>query len=225
MGNVKEPNVIENIDISTILSTVSDAKALVIFAHGAGADMEHEYIQTLTTMMNQQQLNVLRFNFPYMDKRKVDGKRRPPDRMPKLIECYQTILSNINTSLPVFIGGKSMGSRVAATIASDKALMARHNINGIICLGYPFHPVKKIDKLRVTPLQEAQLPIVILQGERDALGSKDEIASYDLPPNCLVHFFTDGDHDLKPRVKSGFTLKQHQTSAVIKMKRFIDECN
>lgn len=219
-----ENNSIEDLpEIRQILNTVDNAKALVIFAHGAGADMEHEYITELTRLLNKQQLNVLRFNFPYMDKRKLDGKRRPPDRMPKLIACYQQVLAGVNSQLPIFIAGKSMGGRVAATIASDKELTAKHQLQGVICLGYPFHPVKKLDKLRLTPLQETQLPILILQGQRDALGSETEIESYDFSVKCQVHFFTDGDHDLKPRVKSGFTLKQHQASAVLKMKGFIDE--
>jgi predicted alpha/beta-hydrolase family hydrolase len=131
----------------------------------------------------------------------------------------------VNTSLPIFIGGKSMGGRVAATIACDKALMTAHQVKGVICLGYPFHPVKKLDKLRLTPLQETQLPILILQGERDALGSKNEIENYEISPKCQIHYFNDGDHDLKPRVKSGFTLKQHRDSAVLKMKGFIDVCS
>lgn len=219
-----ENNSIEDLpEIRQILNTVDNAKALVIFAHGAGADMEHEYITELVRLLNKQQLNVLRFNFPYMDKRKLDGKRRPPDRMPKLIVCYQQVLAGVNSRLPIFIAGKSMGGRVAATIASDKEFIAKHQLQGVICLGYPFHPVKKLDKLRLTPLQETQLPILILQGQRDALGSETEIESYDFSVKCQVHFFTDGDHDLKPRVKSGFTLKQHQASAVLKMKGFIDE--
>lgn len=211
--------------IKPLLSTVADAKALVIFAHGAGADMEHEYIEELTRLLNLHKLNVLRFNFPYMDKRKFDGKRRPPDRMPILVECYQSVLASVNTLLPIFIGGKSMGGRVAAIIASDKVLMADNQVKGVICLGYPFHPAKKLDKLRLTPLQETQLPTLILQGERDALGSKIEIESYEISPKCQVHYFNDGDHDLKPRVKSGFTLEQHRNSAVLKIKEFIDVCS
>ena len=126
---------LENKETSQIINTVEDAKAFVILAHGAGADMDHEYIGELVRLLNKQQLNVLRFNFPYMDKRKLDGKRRPPDRMPTLIARYQSVLSNVDTQLPVYLAGKSMGGRVAATIASDKALMDTNNVKGVICLG------------------------------------------------------------------------------------------
>jgi predicted alpha/beta-hydrolase family hydrolase len=202
-----------------IFDSVDDAKALVIFAHGAGADMEHQYISHLAKALNMQQLNVLRFNFPYMDKRKLDGKRRPPDRMPKLLSCYEQLLTDIESPLPIFIAGKSMGGRVAATLASTCGKQAK----GVICLGYPFHPIKQPEKLRLEPLQDTQLPILILQGERDALGSKADIAKYTISNLCELVYFADGDHDLKPRIKSGFTHQQHIDKAVAQIKRFIDE--
>lgn len=211
--------------ISSELFEANNAKALIIFAHGAGADMNHVYMEELTRLMLLQQLSVLRFNFPYMDKRKLDSKKRPPDRMPVLISCYQSIIAKVETELPIFIGGKSMGGRVAATLANDQPLMDLHNIHGVICLGYPFHPIKKPEKLRLEPLQETQRPVLVLQGERDALGSKIEIAHYEISTRCQLHFFDDGDHDLKPRVKSGFNLAQHQNKAVSLIRGFIDEIN
>ncbi len=215
---------IENeLRVSQQLNHAANPKAIVIFAHGAGADMNHQYLEELVDLMNGCQLTVLRFNFPYMDKRQLDGKRRPPDRMPTLVDCYQSILANINTTLPIFIAGKSMGGRVAATLSADKALMLTHQIRGVICLGYPFHPIKKPEKLRLTPLQETQLPVLILQGQRDALGSESEIKDYEISSHCQLHYFIDGDHDLKPRVKSGYNLKQHQVTAVNKIRNFIDE--
>ena len=112
-----------------------------------------------------------------------------------------------------------MGGRVAATLARDKTL----NAQGVMCLGYPFHPQKKPEKLRLEPLQETQKPILILQGTRDALGNEEEISSYELSDKCRLVFFTDGDHNLKPRVKSGFTHIEHVQEAVNEMMRFIDE--
>ncbi|SEK83904.1 hypothetical protein SAMN05216262_10380 [Colwellia chukchiensis] len=211
--------------ITSQLDNVENAKAMVVFAHGAGADMHHGYLDALVSLMNAQQLAVLRFNFPYMDKRRLDGKRRPPDRMPALIDCYQTVLEGIDTQLPLYIAGKSMGGRVAATLASDKNLIDAKQLRGVICLGYPFHPIKKPENLRLAPLQDTQLPVLILQGQRDALGCENEISQYQLNQLCRLHYFADGDHDLKPRVKSGFTLAQHQAAAVATMRSFIDEIN
>lgn len=214
---------LKEISFSSVLNEAENAKALIVFAHGAGADMSSAYLETLVEMMNSKQLSVLRFNFPYMDKRKLDGKRRPPDRMPVLVACYRSVLADLDTQLPIFIAGKSMGGRVAATLATDECLMKMLNVSGVICLGYPFHPIKKPEKLRLEPLQEAQLPVLILQGQRDALGSELEINNYQVSAHCQLHYFADGDHDLKPRVKSGYNLSQHQSSAIDKIRNFVDE--
>ena len=204
--------------ISTIENLVETPKAFVIFAHGAGADKSHEFMDNVANLLNAQDINVLRFNFSYMDIRLAEGNRRPPDRMPKLLECFETVIKELDTDLPVFLAGKSMGGRVAATLARDKTL----NVLGVMCLGYPFHPQKKPEKLRLEPLQQTQKPILILQGTRDALGSEEEISGYEFSEKCHCVFFTDGDHNLKPRVKSGFTHNQHVQESVNEMVRFID---
>jgi hypothetical protein len=214
--------------ISVIKNEVEQPIAQIIFAHGAGANMEHVYMENFTHLLNAQQINVLRFNFPYMDKRAETGKRYPPDRMPKLLDCYQQVIkdylatqANKKNRLPLFIGGKSMGSRVAATLIGDEKLV--NDIAGVFCIGYPFHPAKKEDKLRLEPLQETLKPVLILQGDRDALGSKAEIATYALSKQCQCVFFEDGDHDLKPRVKSGFKLEDHLLNASKILLEFVNE--
>ncbi len=211
-----------SLECSVIESFVESPIALFIFAHGAGADKSHQYLETVTELLNAENINVVRFNFPYMDKRLQDGKKYPPNRMPILIPCYQQALDHYtqrNTNeLPMFIGGKSMGSRVAATLAADN-----QDIKGVICIGYPFHPQKKPENLRLEPLQETKYPVLILQGDRDSLGSRKEIEAYDISPLCQISFYEDGDHDLKPRVKSGHTHAQHIENAVKRAARFIYE--
>lgn len=211
--------------ISKILSNVENPIAQIIFAHGAGADMNHEFMVHMTMLFNKANINVLRFNFPYMDKRIALGKRYPPDRMPKLIDCYEKVINDVvettnKAELSLFIGGKSMGSRVAATLGGNE--ISKH-IQGVFCLGYPFHPPKKIEKLRLEPLQNTNKPIVIVQGERDTLGSQIEISDYQISDLCETVFLLDGDHSLKPRVKSGFTHQQHMESAAQTIVKFIQE--
>ena len=209
---------------ATIILTAENARATFVFAHGAGADMNHEFMTQISQLLYAQNITTIRFNFPYMEKRLLDGKRYPPDRMPKLLIAYQQILTNIDqlitSNVPVFIGGKSMGGRVAATLAAQ---INNHllKLSGIICLGYPFHPQNKPDKLRLEPLQKCLLPILIVQGERDALGDRQAIAGYELPKNCQINFLDDGDHSFKPRVKSGFSQQQHINSAVQYIVKFI----
>lgn len=244
----------KEIETFSILNKVEDAKALFVFAHGAGADLEHSFMQQITQLLNFNDISVLRFNFNYMDRRRIEGTRRPPDRMPKLLRCYKSVLAQLNNlnefkDLPVFIGGKSMGGRVAATISSqifvegtrhedisnekiNKEASEQGNvpasylldkIKGVICLGYPFHPQNKPDKLRLEPLQQTQKPLLIIQGDRDALGDQAEINTYEFSPLCQVNFLQDGDHSFKPRVKSGFTQQQHLESTVKHMVDFINE--
>ncbi|GAA5130657.1 alpha/beta fold hydrolase [Thalassotalea piscium] len=196
-----------------------NAKATIIFAHGAGADKSSDFLANVAEQLVSDGFNVLRFNFPYMDKRLEDGKRRPPDRMPKLVECLAQVIADVDKSLPLFLMGKSMGGRVAATIAKN----SDDSIRGVICLGYPFHPQKQPDKLRLEPLQVIDKPVLIVQGDRDSLGSKDEIENYQLSNLCRLYFLPDGDHDLKPRVKSGYTHQQHLNSAIKQINRFIYE--
>lgn len=213
--------------IAKIANNIANPIAQIIFAHGAGADMHHEFMEQVTALFNKANINVLRFNFPYMDKRIALGKRYPPDRMPKLLDCYKQVINdfiainNKEKKLPLFIGGKSMGSRVAATIASDEKFS--EFIQGVFCFGYPFHPVKKTEKLRLEPLQNTRKPILIAQGERDTLGSEVEISDYEISHMCQCFFLSDGDHSLKPRVKSGYTQRQHIESAVQAIVQFIQE--
>ncbi len=79
-----------------------------VFAHGAGAGMDHEFMQSVAKGLAFKGIRVIRFNFPYMIKRAEDGKRRPPDRAPKLLEAYQEVIEQVDAQKLV-IGGKSMG--------------------------------------------------------------------------------------------------------------------
>ena len=211
--------------------------AIFVLAHGAGAGKNHHFLNDMSALLLERGISVVRFNFPFMSKREVDGKRRPPDRFPVLIEHYKKVLMTLETDLPVFIGGKSMGSRVAATLLSTATLVdtqlneqksleqffleAHISINGGIAIGYPFHPQKKHEKLRLAPLQNLQRPVLICQGDRDALGSEKEIEGYDISPLCKLLFLADGDHDIKPRVKSGFTHQAHKVTTADAIKEFI----
>ncbi len=94
------------------------------------------------------------------------------------------------------IGGKSMGGRVASMIA-DKLYAERH-IAGLVVLGYPFHPPGRAEKLRTAHLADLRCPALIVQGERDPFGTRDEVSGYELSGTIRVKWSVDGDHDLKP---------------------------
>lgn len=202
-------------DFSITHTEANNAIATIMFAHGAGADMNSDFIAEFTALLINRHINVIRFNFPYMQQRLMDGKRRPPNKMPVLCESYLQRIKQFKSPLPLFIGGKSMGSRVAAMVANEQ------KVNAVFCLGYPFHPQKQPDKLRLEPLQKTQKPVLIVQGDRDLLGNKEEIKHYALPANIQMEFLPDGDHDLKPRVKSGHNHRQHKIAAADLVLNFI----
>ncbi len=179
---------------------------LFLFAHGAGADAESEFMTTIAQGLAEKGVRVARFNFPYMQQRLIDGKRRPPNRAPQLVEFYGELIKELNQ--PVYIGGKSMGGRIASMVAALDDEQLNKLIKGVICLGYPFHPIGKPEKLRIDHIKDVKAPLFIAQGTRDKLGSYEEVNNYDLDQKIEFLWLEDGDHDFKPRVRSGLTQKQ-----------------
>jgi uncharacterized protein len=190
------------------------ADKTVVLAHGAGAHMDSEFMETFALGLAGRGLRVARFEFPYMVKRRGDGKRRPPDRAPVLLETYLQVAAELGPENLV-IGGKSMGGRIASMIADEAG------VAGLVCLGYPFHPPGKPEKLRTDHLEDLKTPTLVLQGERDSFGRRDEVEGYKLSKAIEVRFLPDGDHDLKPRKKSGRTREEIWSDAVARIVRFV----
>ena len=183
-----------------------DAPITVAFAHGAGAPIDSDFMAAVAGLLGNAGLRVARFEFPYMAARRTDGKRRPPDRMPVLLQTYRDVVAELGPG-PVVVAGKSMGGRVASMIADEAGA------TGLVCFGYPFHPPGKPEKLRTEHLAALRTPALILQGERDPFGAKDEVGAYPLSKTISISFLTDGDHDLKPRKASGRTREENWAEA------------
>ncbi len=185
-----------------------DAPATLLLAHGAGAAMDSPGMEAATAALVGKGLRIARFEFAYMAARRTEGTRKPPPKAEKLVGDYKNAVAELEASGPLFIGGKSMGGRVA-TMAADE-LHRAGAIKGVVCLGYPFHPPGKPDNLRTAHLENLETPAIICQGTRDQFGSQEEIAGYALSQSIEVVWFADGDHDLKPRKSvSGFTAAVH----------------
>lgn len=181
--------------------------ARLILAHGAGAGKHHDFMQAMASQLTGHNIEVVLFNFPYMQTMMETGKRRPPDKAEKLLSHFAALIdevAKIQTSVPTFIGGKSMGGRMATMVLDES-----ESIIGAIAFGYPFHPPGKPEKLRTAHLETLIKPLLILQGERDTFGTKDEVSAYALSSTIVVSYLTDGDHSFKPRKQSGFTLETH----------------
>lgn len=200
------------------------AGPLIILAHGAGAGADSDFMQQLATGLATHGCSVLRFEFPYMTKRREDGKKRPPDRAPKLLQAFAEVVAQ--QQRPCVIAGKSMGGRMATMLACDDQLTAaiRQQIKGVAALGYPFHPPGKPESLRTAHLQHFGEPLFIAQGTRDALGSREEVAGYPLDAAIQWLWLEDGNHDLKPRKASGYCHQDHINAAIKGLADFAFQC-
>lgn len=180
------------------------ARATFVFAHGAGVGMDSPFMTVVADNLAACGLTTARFEFAYMAGRRTGGPKRPPPRADKLIGEFQAALDAVlaESEGPVLIGGKSMGGRVAAMLGGSD-LDAR--VKGICCLGYPFHAPGKPDALRLDPLANARLPILIAQGERDPFGNRAEVEALSLPASIAITWLSDGDHDLSPRGRAEAT--------------------
>lgn len=185
--------------------------ALLVLAHGAGAPMDSSFMQAIAGLLAARGVHVVRFEFAYMAARRAGGGRKPPSRMPQLLQEYRSVLGGVANASRVFIGGKSMGGRVASLLAADGAQNC--NVSGLVCLGYPFHPPGKPDKLRTAHLPDLACPALIVQGERDPFGTREEVSAYALPASIAFHWCPAGNHDLAPPKRSQFTAQANLVSA------------
>ena len=185
------------------------ATRTLLLAHGAGAGMESDFMCAIARGLGANGIRVTRFEFPYMIRAAETGVRRPPDREPVLRQCWEEMIRGYPADRLV-IGGKSLGGRIASMLADDFA------VSGLVCLGYPFHPAGRPDRLRTSHLRAIRVPTLILQGERDRLGNKQEVATYPLSETIQIHWLQDGDHDLVPRKRSGVS-RQHNWEETVRI--------
>lgn len=185
-------------DMPCIVNGPDSAPLTLVLAHGAGAPMDSPFMNHMADAVANAGWRVVRFEFPYMAERRATGKKKPPNRAPILLDTWRALIAEAGADRLV-IGGKSMGGRIASMVADETG------VRGLVCLGYPFHPPGKPEKLRTEHLADLKTPALILQGERDPFGRRDEVAAYALSKAITLDWLPDGDHSFKPRKKSGHT--------------------
>jgi predicted alpha/beta-hydrolase family hydrolase len=192
-----------------------NAPATFLLAHGAGGAMDSPAMQALAETFATEGLQVARFEFAYMAARR-QGSRKPPPRAETLIPEYVAAIAALPLTGKLVIGGKSMGGRIASMIADDVGAA------GLLCLGYPFHPMGKPEQLRTAHLAKLRTPTLIAQGTRDPFGTSEEVAGYRLSDAIRILWMEDGDHDLRPRKSvSGFTMKDHLSTLGTHVKAWV----
>lgn len=171
--------------------------AQLLLAHGAGAPMDSPFMDLLAAALAARHVRVLRFEFPYMAERRETGRKRPPNPMLVLQSAFRDQAGRVDA--PFYVGGKSMGGRVASMLAAEIGA------SGFVCFGYPFHPPGKPERTRIDHLQELDCRGLIVQGTRDPFGKPNEVAGYTLDPALRLHWLESGEHDFKPLKASGLT--------------------
>ena len=198
-------------------AALKPSSTTLILAHGAGAPMDSAWMNDMAARLAARGVNVLRFEFPYMAQRRLDGGRRPPNPAPKLLESWREVYGLVRRHVagPLAIGGKSMGGRMASLLADELG------VDALVCLGYPFYPVGKPQKPRVEHLAGLKTRALIIQGERDGLGNRDTVEGYDLAPCIELMWLVAADHDLKPLKASGVSHEQHLAAAAQRIAAFL----
>ena len=191
---------------------------ILVLAHGAGASSSHPSMTELARLIGERGVRVARFDFPYMRRAAATGQRAwPPDDEDVLVGAWVEVLRELAPANRLVIGGRSLGGRVASILA-DAAEVA-----GLVCVSYPFHPPNRGSPVRTAHLRVMETPTLIVQGERDPYGTRDEVEQYQLSPNIRLHWIPDGDHGLIPRKRSGLTEQDNLASAAAAIADFVQE--
>ena len=170
--------------------------ATLILGHGAGAGQQSRFMVDTSHALSRLGLDVVTFNFPY-----IEQKRRLPDRGPVLEACYRSMVAAMRREVPsaarhLFIGGKSMGGRIATHVAAADNQLP---VAGLVLLGYPLHPPGRPDQRRDKHLPAIGHPMLVVQGSRDSFGAPAELEPVlaALPRTATLHVVPGGDHSFK----------------------------
>ena len=191
-------------------------------AYGAGAPIDSPYMAANADGMAQRGWRVVRFEFPYMARQRSTGRRHGPDRLPVLQEALreQGGLERADTpGRPLILAGKSMGGRVASGLADP--LATGDGVLGCLCLGYPFHPPGRPLQQLTDHLAGQRSPTLILQGERDSFGCRDEVERYTSSAQVQVGWIPAGGHSFRPTRRSGRSEEENWAMAVDLSDRFL----
>ncbi|WIX33545.1 dienelactone hydrolase [Salinicola sp. JS01] len=171
----------------------------LLLSHGAGAGHDSPFLSHLRHALAAGGVQVIAVEFAYMARMRREGRRRPPPRVEGLVAELSAWRRAIDADglAPAWLGGKSMGGRVASLLA------AREATPGLVLCGYPFHPPGKPERLRLDHWPDLACPLLLLQGTRDAFGTRAEVESYTLPAQLECHFLEGGDHDWQPPKRLG----------------------
>jgi predicted alpha/beta-hydrolase family hydrolase len=205
---------VETIQVSALWLSPDQPQATFVFGHGAGAGMQHSFMEELSQALSERHIATLRYQFPYMER----GSKRPD--APAL--CHATVraavseAARLEPSLPLFAGGKSFGGRMTS---QAQALSPLPNVRGLIFVGFPLHPAGAPADTRGKHLRDISIPMLFLQGDRDKLAMLELLQPLieQLGAHATLQIFDHADHSFAVPariVRSGVDMRQALADAI-----------
>ena len=186
--------------VSGLLLRPPAARACYIFAHGAGAGMAHAFMAAVASGLAERDIATLRYQFPYMER----GARRPdpPALAQATVRAAAAYAATLTPALPGIAGGKSFGGRMTSQAQAASALPG---VSGLVFLGFPLHPAGKPSDQRAAHLFDVQIPMLFLQGTRDALAELVLLQPLikRLGPRASLQLFEEADHSFHVPARTG----------------------
>jgi uncharacterized protein len=188
--------------VSALLQVPAGACACYVLAHGAGAGMKHPFMAAIAAELAQRGLATLRYQFPSLER----GSKRPdpPPVAHATVRAAVAQAGRVLPELPLIAGGKSFGGRMTSQAQANAPLAGVH---GLAFLGFPLHPANKPSQDRARHLFDVRIPMLFLQGTRDALAALDQLEPVckELGPRASVQLFDGADHSFHVPARSGRT--------------------
>jgi uncharacterized protein len=197
--------------VSGLLLRPDAAKALYVFAHGAGVGMNHPSMAANAEGLTERGIATLRFQFPFMEKR--TGRPDHPKLAQATVRAAVGAAGELAADLPLFAGGRSYGGRMTS---QEQATAPLPGVQGLAFLGFPLHPPGAPGFSRAAHLERVNIPMLFVSGDRDALADVTLLKSVvdGLGDRAQLHVVKGGDHGLKVLVKSGRTNEEAQGEAL-----------
>ena len=186
--------------VSGLLLCPSEARACYVLAHGAGAGMTHPFLEAIAGALAERQIATLRFQFPYME---LGAKRPDPPKLAQAaVRAAVAAAGKHLADLPLIAGGKSFGGRMTSQAQASGPLSG---VRGLAFLGFPLHPAKQPSSSRADHLDQVHVPMLFLQGTRDALANIDLIKELMalLGSRATLHAINEADHSFRLPARAG----------------------
>ena len=194
-------------DVEALLLRPDDARWLLVFAHGAGAGMQHSFMESLARELAACRVATLRYQFPYMQHRR--GRPDVPAVLTATVRAAVTTASELASDLPLLAGGKSLGGRMTSLACAEEERSAitadTARVRGLVFFGFPLHPPGRPDTKRADHLRRVQLSMLFLQGTRDTLADLALLRPLcaTLGPRATLHVVDTADHSFHVLKRSG----------------------